>query len=128
MNRKIFWNLRAIRLNTTPVVGKFLVVPSFLNSVTLCEFITTDWNNACKVLRSAIMREPCRDMSQKEFSMSFPQQKTKVGSQSFRRSHMSPIIHLCLFGKGYLKLKVNEIVLSKKRSAIIHIASLERMK
>jgi hypothetical protein len=41
---------------------------------------------------------------------------------------MSPIIHLCLFGKGYLKLKVNEIVLSKKRSAIIHIASLERMK
>jgi hypothetical protein len=65
VNRKRCWNLRAIRLNTTPVVGKFLVVPSFLNSGTLCEFITTDWNNACKVLRSAIMREPCRDMSQK---------------------------------------------------------------
>ena len=73
------------------------------------------------------MRESYRNMSQKVYAMSFPGVKTQVGTQSFRRSHISPILHMFIFGRMYSKLYNHEIIRSGKRCGIIHIASLERM-
>lgn len=110
LNRRNCWGIRADRLNLEPVLGRFESVPSFLDGETLCECITMEWSNTCKVLRSAITREPCRNMYQKNYAMSFPCLKTKVGTQSFRRAHISPIVHLCVFGKDYTKLRDHEII------------------
>ena len=85
------------------------------------------WDRTCKVLRSAMINTPSRNISEKEYSMGCDT-KTKVGSQSFRRTCMEYLIHLCLFGHDYNKLYKKEVIRKNKGSAMIHISSFKRMK
>lgn len=127
-NRKECWSFRAARLNREPVVGKFEHMPNLLTNRILCESLTMEWRHMCKGFRSAMMREAGRNLSQRSYSMSFPGVRSQVGRQYFRRSYMSPIIHKILFGEGYSNLKDNELIKKVKKSAIVHIASRDRMK
>lgn len=113
-NRKKSWGILASRLNTQPVLGRFESVPTFVDDDLMCESLNMDWRHTCKVLKCTISKEASRSMSQMNYSMSFPGIRTQVGSCSFRRSYMSTIILLCIFGKDYSKLHDHEIILRKK--------------
>ena len=127
--RKKCLGVRAGRLNQAPVLGKFTQVPYFLDNELLCHCLTMEWRRTCKILRGAIMREPTRIGSQRRYAMTIPGgEKTKVGNQSFCRAYMSPIIHLCLFGKEYEKLSDDEVIYRKKHCAIVHLCSNTLMK
>ena len=80
--QKKCWSSRADRVNFLPVLGKFTHVPPFINDNMLCNCLTTEWRQTCKILRGVIMREPTRLDSQRSYAMTIPGgEKTRVGSQ-----------------------------------------------
>ena len=74
------------------------------------------------------MRGPVRNLSHKSFTMGFSGIKYEVGSKSYCRTYISTMIHLCIFGKKYVKLHKNEMVQKGKRMALIYITSMDRVK
>lgn len=115
-------------MNVLPVLGRFTSVLQVLGKDVICEALSTEWRRTCKVFRNGIMRGPGRDLSQKSFAMEISQLKSKVGTQSYRHASISSMNHLCIFGKKYSKLRKREIIRKTKKMAIIHIASMDRMK
>lgn len=127
------WKERATLLNSRPLFGQFRHLPKEVGKTTISMFSAVQysmiraWGRTCKVFRSAMMNGPSRNMSEKQYAMGCAK-KTKVGSQSFRRTSMEYLIHLCLFGHDYTKLHKKEIIHKRKGSTIVHIASLKRLK
>lgn len=127
VERQKSWGIRAQRLNSQPILGKFISVPSIVNNALICDSLTMEWRHVCRVLKSTLSRDPTRIMSQKSYAMSFSGVRQQVGTQSFRRAYMPMIIRLCVFGDRYSKLHPDEIIVHKKKTAVIHICSRERI-
>lgn len=121
------WGVRAHRLNAMPVLGRFTSIPSSLSNEMICDMITKEWRRTCKVLRGLVLREPTRIASQRNYMMSVPGEKTKVGTHSYCRAYMSPIMFHCIFGKDLCNLHTTEIIYRKKKCVVVHIASMQRI-
>ena len=130
---RLRWKRRAIRLNNREINGMFDVLPRDIgNSVdkmfaSISKCLKVEWNKVVKILLSSIRNDPCRNMSQNEYSMG-GKNKTVVGVHSFRRCSLNSLIQLCVFGDEYCKLTDTEVVYRSKNMLIAHVASLQRMK
>ena len=113
--RKECWGIRSDRLNTQPILGCFTSIPSSLSDGMMCEFLTREWRRTCKILRGMLLREPTRIGSQRSYMMSIPGDSTKVGTKSYCRAYMNPLITLCVFGNDYANLQEKEIIYKKRR-------------
>eukprot|EP00978_Attheya_sp_CCMP212_P014420 scaffold36716_cov41-Attheya_sp.AAC.4 len=123
--RKDGWNARAAWLNSHPVPGRFVELPANIGNPDVLDAMTLDWARVVSLFRNSITRRP--KVLTSTIEVLFGKEKVKIGSQSYRKFELNNLIKLSLFGKNWSKLRHYETVFKSKRSALIHIASENRM-
>ena len=126
---KMSWKTRATKLNDRPLLGGFESLPREVRGdleLVLRRTLTEEWSCICKMLWRSIRNGPNRGLSEKHFAMGCVE-KVKVGSQSYRRFHLSHLMRLCLFGINYQKLNKAEMIYRSKHVTIMHFASMRRV-
>ena len=73
-----------------------------------------------------ITRAPPKHLYDMKYN--FGKEKVRLQGQSFGSFQLNYFISLCIFGKDFCKLKMDELVYQSKKWTIIHISSIARAK
>jgi len=80
-----------------------------------------EWKRIIKQIYNALRKSPTSKAFKK--MLTFWREKVKVKSQIYRRTTMSKILEISLFGNVYKKMRPFELVKSTKNCIYFHISS-----
>ena len=100
---------RASWLNMLTRPGKFEYSEEHnIKNGDIIESLTLEWRRFIGILRSAIVQKPRTRISQSE--VCFQKERVKIRSHSYLTFDTSSLLQLFIFGKGFSKLKNQEII------------------
>ena len=88
--------------------------------------LQSDTSYVVKRLSKMIIKPPQRHITSLMYM--FGREKGSMSVQSFAPFQLNYLIHLCIFGKDFCKLRSAKLVYQSKRLTIIHISSIDRVR
>ena len=124
------WSERANQLNLQTLPGSFRTLPKeiFVDGIdyNVRTSLELDWAFVVKKMRAMITKVPPKHLYNLKYN--FGKEKVNLQKQSFGSFQINYLISLCIFGKDFCKLKMDELVYQSKKWTIAHIFSITREK
>ena len=124
------WSERANQLNVLTLPGSFRTLPKeiFVDGIdsNVRTSLELDWAFVVKKMRAMITKVPPKHLYNLKYN--FGKEKVHLQKQSFGSFQINYFISLCIFGKDFCKLKMDELVYQSKKWTIIHVSSIARAK